>query len=445
MNILRDGTIRRDLFGVQPLFYARTGDGVVYAQSLEEVLAHPEVDARTLDERAIGDYLAGGVYDDAAATVFAHVRRVPPAHELTVRGGEVRIERYWSLPSPEPDRDAPARLEAALRQSIREKLTAPKAVVFMSGGLDSTALAALAREVAPDVELVAHTSVYRTRIASGEEPFAREAARSIGIPIRVFDLDAYPPLQALEEGWWTADPAALLTAPVSRDLHQAAAGHAPLAMHGHPADAILAADLTQHLRSLGFLARIAALVRYTIALRRPPYFFFRELLQRREAQADALPSWLLARPHPHRDTHPLESPIWSSYFEWAHPATTRTPLEVVYPWFDERVIEAALAMPPIPWLVGKHVVRQMLRGRVSETIRLRKKSWVSGDPWRVELPVARSLAIEAAARYIDPARFRTAIAGAAALSNTTLRAIAFEYWLRELPRRIETVRGVNRA
>jgi asparagine synthase (glutamine-hydrolysing) len=445
MKVLRDGVVKRDLFGVHPLFYARVSGGVVHSESLEEVLAHPEVRFDELDERAVGDYLANGVCGDAAATVFAHVRRVPPAHALTVRNGEAEISRYWSLPSPKVSRDAPAQLEAALRASIREKLTASKAVIFMSGGLDSTTLAALAREVAPDVELLAQTSVYRTRMLSEEEFFAREAARSMGINIRVVPLDEYTPLQALEEKWWTADPGALLTAPASRALHAAAVKHAPLAMHGHPADAILAADLTSHLRSLGFLERIAALVRYTIAIRRPPYFFFRELLQGREWQPDPLPSWLLARPHLRVETHPLESPIWSSYFEWAHPSTTRTPLEVVYPWFDERVIEAAMAMPPIPWLVEKHVLRRLLHGRVSDTVRLRKKSWLQGDPWRVELPVPHSLEIEAAARYIDPQRFRAALSGARSLSNTTLRAIAFEYWLRELPQRIKTGPGLIRA
>jgi asparagine synthase (glutamine-hydrolysing) len=363
MNVLRDGVLRRDPFGVTPLFYARVADGVVHAQSLEQVLAHPDVRFDELDAQAGGEYRDAGIYGDASATVFAHVRRVPPAHELVVRDGRVELRRYWSLPAPRVSADAPMRLEAALRESIREKLTASKAVVFMSGGLDSTTLAALAREVAPDVELLAQTSIYQTRTLSEEEFFARDAAQSIGIPIRVFPLDDYPPLQALDEHWWTADPGALLTAPASREIHLAAARHAPIAMHGHPADAVLQADLVAHLRALPLLERIAAMVRYTIAMHRPPYFFFRDALGKGRRHAPSVRSaWLLAPQREPRQTHPLESPIWSSYFEWAHPSTTKVGLDVVYPWFDERVIEAALAMPPIPWLVDKYVVRQLLRG-----------------------------------------------------------------------------------
>lgn len=436
---------RRDPFGVEPFYYARIPGGLVVSNSLDEVLAHPQVSARELDAQAVGDYLATGVCDDAAATVYAQVRRLPPAHELAVRGGRIEIRRYWTLPSPKPQKHAPKELEEALRAAIRERLTASSAVVFLSGGLDSTALAALAREVAPNVELVAQTSVYRSRIPDVEERYAVEAARSIGIPIEIAPLDDYEPLQALDEGAWTADPGALLSAPMTRVLYAAAARHAPIALHGHPADTVLQAGLMPYLRSLGPLARLAALVRYTIVKRRPPYFFVRDLLgrPRRPIEPAPMPRWLLAAPHPRRDIHPLDSAIWSNYFEWAHPLVTGAPLQVVYPWLDVRVVEAAMALPAIPWLVDKYIVRQWLRGRVSESIRRRRKSFLAGDPWRVPLPVERSLEIEAASEYIDPERFRATLRDARSLSDRTLRAVAFEYWLRELPRRIEVIKARN--
>jgi asparagine synthase (glutamine-hydrolysing) len=437
----------RDRSGVRPFYYARTDEGVVWSESLEAVLAHPEIDALQLDEAAVADYLTQGVCFDAASTVYAHVRRLPPAHELRMRGGELSVERYWSIPSPAYSKDAPVRLEAALRASIRDCLTAPSAVIFMSGGLDSTTLAALAREEAPDVKLLAATSVYRTRIPDVEERYAVEAARSLGIDIRLFPLDDYDPLQALEEGTWTADPGALLSAPMSRDIHAAAAEHAPVAMHGHPADALLEPALTPYLRGLGFFERLAALVRYTLLKHRPPYFFVRDLLgwPRHAGTAASLPNWLLARPRAPRETTTLQSPVWTNYFEWAHPSVTHARIELVYPWLDVRVVEAALAMRPVPWLVDKHVLRQLLRGRISEMIRTRQKTFVPGDPWSVTLPLARPLKIEAAASYIDPQRFAQAMRAAPALSNMTLRAVALEYWLRELPSRLRALRGSNHA
>lgn len=430
----------RDPFGTRPFYYARRPGALVHSESLETVLAHSDV-ALDLDEHAVADYLAGGILSDPAATIYANIRRLPPAHTMRRdSAGRIVIERYWTVPprDPKPRRDAVANLEAALKQAIAERVHGPAAVVFMSGGLDSTLLAALTREVRPDTQLLAGTSVYRTRIADVEESFADEAARSIGIPIRKFVLDDYPPLQALEDDVWTAEPGPMLTAPMTRDIYRQAAEHAPIALHGHPADAVLSVDLTAYLRALPAKQRITEMIRYTIARRRPPYFFFRP---RRPAAPRSIPDWLRVRREPpqHSDD-PLESAAWSSYFEWAHPQFTRAPIEVVYPWCDVRVIEAARELEPIPWLVDKHIVREMLRGRVSERIRQRRKSFLGGDPWRAEL---RGLEIEAASHFIDPERFRDACRTAGFLSDQTLRAVAFESWLRKLPAAVARLRTVS--
>lgn len=431
----------RDRFGARPFYYARTPRALVFSDSLETVLAHPDVPL-DLDERSVAGYLDSGVIEDAQATIYANVRRLPPAHTMRCdRNGRIALERYWTPPAraPKPRRDAVEHLQAALRQAIADRIAGPAAVVFMSGGLDSTLLAALTREVRPETRLLAGTSVYRTRIADVEEPFADEAAQSIGIPIRKFVLDDYPPLQALDADVWTAEPGPLLTAPMTREIYRAAAEHAPVALHGHPADAVLSVDLTAWLRALPPAKRVVELLRYTIARRRPPYFFFRP---RRAAARRPPPSWLLARSEPQHVDDPLASAIWSSYLEWADPQFTRAPIELVYPWCDARVIEAARELEPVPWLVDKQVVREMLRGRVSERVRLRKKTFLAGDPWRGDLPDDRVPGIEAASRFIDPGRFRESCRAAGFLSDQTLRAVAFESWLRKLPREIARLRTV---
>lgn len=178
--------------------------------------------------------------NDYEATIYAQVRRLPPAHTLSIRRGSLLVRRYWTLPEGQsPRRDAPERLEAALEAAVADRAAKPSAIVFMSGGLDSTSIAALTREQRPNIRLQAFTSVYRTRIADTEEPYAVEAARSIGIPIRLFALDDYAPLDVIEQGLWTADPGPLLTASMTRDIYSVAARDAPVALHGHPADALL--------------------------------------------------------------------------------------------------------------------------------------------------------------------------------------------------------------
>jgi asparagine synthase (glutamine-hydrolysing) len=411
--------MKRDPFGVTPFYYALTPHGLVHSESLDEVIAHPDIDATELDERWIADYLQDGVSNDERATVYKHIRRLPPAHELTVReDGTLHIERYWSLPPREPRKDAPKLLEQALKNAIAERLEgADAAVVFMSGGLDSTTLAALAREVRPQTRLVASTNVYRSRIADVEEPFAVEAARSIGIPIDLFPLDGYAPLGSLAANLWTPDPGPLLAAEMTRDLFARVAQHAPVAMHGHPADAVLYANIHAHLRRLPPLPRLGALLQAAWIRRRPAY------LRRGEAETE----------------HPLLSPMWSSYFEWTHPSRTGADVQVVYPWCDVRVVEAAMALEPIPHLVEKQVVRTMLRGRVSDTIRRRRKSVLQGNPWTAPLP-PQGVEITAAARYVDAQRFRDLCRAAGYLDDAALRVLALNHWLGSLPQRVSRLR-----
>lgn len=422
----REWFCARDRFGVRPLYYARAGETLLVSNSLEAILAQRGVDADALDERAIADYVDNGIPSDAAATIYANIRRLPPAHTLTRQHG---AQRYWSLQPRAVREDAPAQLEAALQQAVSDRMTASSAVVFMSGGLDSTALAAIARERHPHAHILAATSVYRSRIGDVEETFAAEAARSIGIPIRFFALDEWSPLHALATGQWTAEPGPLLMVSMTRAIYSEVAKHAPIAMHGHPADAVLSADLQLALRPLiharNFGALAAALVRYTRVKRRMPWFFLRELWQRKSEVA-----------------HPLESSMWPSLFEWAHPLQTGAPIELVYPWCDLRVIDAAMALDPFPWLVDKHVLRELLRGRVSETIRTRPKTFVQGgDPWTVSLSADERLDVDAASAYIDVDAFQKTVRESKQLSDATLRTVALAHWLRERPHEIQRLRA----
>ena len=444
----------RDRFGVRPFFYAETGRTFVFSDCLEAVIAHAEVPVDELDDAAVADYLVTGVYEEAQATIFRHVRRLPPAHVLTIDRNGARLRRYWDVPgvaaaARTKTSDAPSRLESALRVAIADRVRFPSAVAFMSGGLDSPTLAVLAREQGTDV--VAITSAYRNG-HDIEEVFAIEAAESIGIPHRTFVLDAYTPLQVTELGLWTADPGALLTLPASRAVHSLAAQHAPVALHGHPADAVLAFDPAPYLRSLlsDPAALIGALVQYTRVKRRLPYFFIRELAGlRRRIRPEPPPDWLrLPMKIRHLDldqplaVRALRSADWSSYFEWAHPLVTGAPIELTYPWADPRVIEAALALEPIPWLIDKHVLREVLRGRVSEGIRRRPKTMFRGTPF-VSAPQWPWPEIESAARFIDPERYRAACRAAPSPAGERLRAAALEYWLRELPNRVGKLRSAG--
>ena len=139
--------LARDRFGIKPLVYRASGGGLEFASDLR-ALPRGEVD---LD--AVEAFLAFNSIP-APLTIFRDARKLPPGHLLLWEGGEPRLERYARpAPAAEPDlRREPAdvlagELRDRLRDSVRAHLVADVPVgVFLSGGVDSSILAALAAQ-----------------------------------------------------------------------------------------------------------------------------------------------------------------------------------------------------------------------------------------------------------------------------------------------------------
>ena len=142
-------TLVRDRLGVKPLYWAEiAGGGILFASEIKALFATGLVD-RAIDEDAVDTYLGHG-YVPAPATLFASVRKLPPAHRLTVDvTGAISIERYWrprqisGLPG-EPE-ELRRHLLDLLEDSVRLQLRSDVAVgTLLSGGIDSGLLVALA-------------------------------------------------------------------------------------------------------------------------------------------------------------------------------------------------------------------------------------------------------------------------------------------------------------
>ena len=142
--------LARDAMGIKPLYYLPRGEGVVFASEVKAFLALPDFRAQ-LDDRSLHQYLEFGYVFDEHATMLNGVKKLAPGHRLEVRGGRVVTDVAFFTP-PAPDRaDArgeSARLDelgAVLERVVDEHLIADVPVgLLLSGGLDSSVLAALA-------------------------------------------------------------------------------------------------------------------------------------------------------------------------------------------------------------------------------------------------------------------------------------------------------------
>jgi asparagine synthase (glutamine-hydrolysing) len=142
--------LARDRLGVKPLYYVQHNGMLLFASEIKALLAHPEV-PRELDRESLGLYLALKTVP-APGTMFAGVRKVPAGAVLVCDAGGPRPPcHYWDVVTAErpmsgrlDEHAAVERVRTLLNESIAKRLMADVPIgVFLSGGLDSSAIVAL--------------------------------------------------------------------------------------------------------------------------------------------------------------------------------------------------------------------------------------------------------------------------------------------------------------
>ncbi len=144
--------IARDRMGKKPLHYAIVGDRLYFASEMKSILVQPDV-PREVDPIALDQFLTFE-YVPGERTLFRAIRRVLPGHRLIWESGRMRTERYWELVfQPDNSRTLDSwaeELRDTLRESVRLRLIADVPLgVLLSGGLDSSAIVALMRQITP--------------------------------------------------------------------------------------------------------------------------------------------------------------------------------------------------------------------------------------------------------------------------------------------------------
>jgi asparagine synthase (glutamine-hydrolysing) len=140
----------RDRIGIKPLYYHAADGRLVFASEIKAILEDRSV-PRRLDHQALFDYL-GFEFVPAPATMFEDVRKLPAGHQLIWQDGQISVSRYWDL-SFEPRNgklptidEAAEQVQETLSECVRSHLLSDVPLgVFLSGGLDSSALVAMMR------------------------------------------------------------------------------------------------------------------------------------------------------------------------------------------------------------------------------------------------------------------------------------------------------------
>jgi asparagine synthase (glutamine-hydrolysing) len=425
----------RDHLGVKPFFYTHVSDRFNFSSSLNALRLDPCV-SDTLNEIAIGDYLLFGVNQDHSTTIFKDIQRLPPGHTLTVADNVIKVRRYWtpSIPAEVRFKDSESYVERfsdLLSRAIADRVRTDRVAISMSGGLDSTSLAAITREQGTTVH--AFSVVYDSLIPDQERYYSSLAATHLGIPITHLNADQY----SLFDGEMD-QPEPFLVSPQTgqfNDLLRLCAEFSPVALTGYDGDTFMHEPQPSRFR---IRTRIRRMLR-----KQDDYDLFPEWidesfatqtnLRERWKQFWSSPVYPGKRPAAMRA---INSKIWTSLFEGYDRSATKLHLDVRHPFLDIRLIEYLLAIPPKPWCVHKHILRTAVKDKLPLAVLNRPKTGLAGDP-------ALQLARRASVRWLDSFEVspqlrafvnlnrRRAVANEQTSDGlwASLRVFALNYWL----------------
>ena len=206
--------LARDRMGQKPLYYAETpGGGLVFGSEPKALLKHPDV-PRRLDPEGLARYLFYE-YVPAPNSIWGGVKKLPPAHVLVWERGRTTLTRYWEPTWPSPDSPDPVEgFEAAaeafwseFRGAVASHRRADVPLgVFLSGGVDSSSVAAAVCEIVP-AKSVRTFSIGFDDPTFDESGHARAVAEFLGTDHREKTFSAENVLELLPEvADWLDEP-----------------------------------------------------------------------------------------------------------------------------------------------------------------------------------------------------------------------------------------------
>ena len=188
--------LARDPLGIKPLYYTRTADGLLlFASEIRALLTWPGMRVE-IDHDALWDYL-GHRYVPGPRTIFRGIAKLPAGHVAVVERDQIVVRRYWDVPldgGTWSEHQCVATFRDLVTDSVRRELVSDVPLgVFLSGGIDSTTVTALAASIL-DEPVRTFCVGYASAQGVNERPYARLAADTYKTQHREVDV-------GLDEFW----------------------------------------------------------------------------------------------------------------------------------------------------------------------------------------------------------------------------------------------------
>jgi asparagine synthase (glutamine-hydrolysing) len=229
--------IARDRLGEKPLHYGVFDGTFIFGSEIKGILTHPKA-KRELDSLAMQKYLSLE-YVPSPHSIFKGISKLPPAHYMVVEGGQIKIERYW-LPDIKTEKisegEAQEELVRLLKRSIELRLISEVPLgVFLSGGIDSSCIAALASQFSSSP--VKTFSIGFDDKSFDESSHALAVAKHIGADHEVVTFSPELGFETLSELWEVLDePLADASIVPTYSLSKMTKKHVTVALAGEGGD-----------------------------------------------------------------------------------------------------------------------------------------------------------------------------------------------------------------
>jgi len=417
----------RDMTGSKPFFYSLAGEVLSFSNTIEALRFAPEFTG-ILDEHFVGDYLLAGWCLDEGRTIYEGIRRLPPGHVLQCSSEGLAIRRASRLPMEDllqykREQEYLDEYCDLLNRAVSDRLPDGPSVVFMSGGLDSTSVAAVATRLAktsrPNAKISAQTVDYRPLFDDQEGEEARHVAAFLNIPFELLHGGECVPFAGWDaSGFPLPEPKHEPFQSLHVESYRKAAVVARVALSGDGGDDILLGKAWPYLRSLlnngRWGAAASAIARHIWSTQGLPALGLgiRSEIRNRlgiSTETEPFPEWisddfaarlnlrerfaeLQRKPVSNHPTHPwayamLTGPFWPNVLEGEDAAWSGVAMETRSPLLDRRLVRFLLRLPAMPWCMDKQLVRRAMADLLPKETLDRAKTPLTHDP--LELQVAQ--------------------------------------------------------
>lgn len=207
-----EGFAARDRLGIKPFVYRGGGGELLFASEAKALLAASRERPRVHVDGVL-EYLTAPYFSGVAHSMFEDIEHLPAGHALRITRPGLRVWRWWDDTLPSVLREDAETLAGEMRRllhnAVSRTLRADVPVgVFLSGGLDSTLLAALARKFSPEPPLCFairfagqdRFDYGRSTIVTGDDsPYVETAVKELGLQLEWVDVDRNHLLDDLEQ------------------------------------------------------------------------------------------------------------------------------------------------------------------------------------------------------------------------------------------------------